>query len=119
DNVDDEEVSLLSRRINQLWKHRQRRLKTFNKSGGRVDSASGQRKSKIDKDVICYECQEPSHYRNECPKLSDEKPKNKLSKKKVLIATWDDSDSDAEEGNIALMADIEAISTDSESDSEQ
>ncbi|MCI46270.1 hypothetical protein A2U01_0067510 [Trifolium medium] len=38
DDVDDEEVSLLSRRINQLWNHRQRRLRTFNKAGERADS---------------------------------------------------------------------------------
>ncbi|MCI25327.1 transcriptional regulator ATRX, partial [Trifolium medium] len=85
-------------------------------SGGRTDSASGQTRPKTDKDVICYECQEPGHYRNECPKLSDDKSKNK---KKVLMATWDDSESDEEEGNIALMADTEATGTDSESDSDK
>jgi hypothetical protein len=60
-----------------------------------------------------YECQKPSHYRSECPKLNDEKPKNKLLEKKVLMATWDDS-SDEEEGNSAIMAKTEAPSTESE-----
>ncbi|MCI05735.1 transcriptional regulator ATRX, partial [Trifolium medium] len=108
-------VSLLSRRINQLWKHRQRRLRTFNRSGGRGDSTSGQRKPRIDKDVICYECQEPSHYRNECPNLTDEKPKNNFAKKKVLMATWDDSDNNMEQRNIALVA----YKAESNSDSEE
>jgi hypothetical protein len=62
EDVEDEEVSLLSRRINQLWKHGQKRLKTFYKTGGQ-ESTSNQRKTKIDREVICYECQKPSHYR--------------------------------------------------------
>jgi hypothetical protein len=55
----------------------------------------------------------------ECPKLNDEKPKNKLPKKKVLMATWDDSDGNEEEGNLALMAKTEAPGTESDSDSEE
>ncbi|MCI45521.1 hypothetical protein A2U01_0066760, partial [Trifolium medium] len=40
------------------------------------------------------------HYMNECPKLNDKKSKNKLPKKKVLMATWDDSDCDCDEEEV-------------------
>jgi hypothetical protein len=111
EDVGDDEVSLLSQRINQLWKHRQRRLRTFNKGGGHSESTSNTMKRKTDREVICFECQEPYHFRSECPKLNKEKPKNTSSKKKVLLATWDDSDGETEEGNLALIAHTEAPGT--------
>ncbi|KAL2474873.1 CCHC-type domain-containing protein [Abeliophyllum distichum] len=40
------------------------------------------------KKIICYDCDKPGHKRTECPN------KKKSSKKKVLQATWDDSDED-------------------------
>ncbi|MCI84697.1 hypothetical protein A2U01_0105975, partial [Trifolium medium] len=61
---------------------------------------------------------EPEHYRSECPKLNDDKPKNKFPKKKVLTATWDDPNCDEEVSNLALMAKAEAPNTDSDSDFE-
>ena len=71
---DDDELSLLSR------------------IGGQYDSTSGKKKSKADKDITCFKCKEPGHYKNECPKL---KPKNEFfrEKKNVLMATWDDYES--------------------------
>src|SRR4051812_33048971 len=73
------------------------------------------------------ECKEPGHYKNECPKHHREKPKKKFEKKKGLMATWDnsdssdqESDSEDEQANIALMAtvDEESEST-SDLDSEE
>ncbi|GAV62316.1 LOW QUALITY PROTEIN: zf-CCHC domain-containing protein/UBN2 domain-containing protein, partial [Cephalotus follicularis] len=61
--------------------------------------------SKKDK-VICYECNKPRHYKNECPKLK--KNKEHFKKKKVMIATWSDSDysssHEEEVANVAFMA---------------
>ncbi|GAV77408.1 zf-CCHC domain-containing protein [Cephalotus follicularis] len=63
----------------------------------------------------CYECKKPGHFKSECPNLKKKaqfKKKNEYSKKKkVMVATWDDSDpstseeeSDKEVANIAFMA---------------
>ena len=107
----EDELSLISRRINCLWKHRQGRR--FNKGlrngKGRFQSTSGQKKA-ADKEVTCYECKEPGHYRNECPKLKKDK-----KSKKVLMETWDDSDSEEEDSEneqavVALTARMETES---------
>ncbi|GAV62804.1 zf-CCHC domain-containing protein/UBN2 domain-containing protein, partial [Cephalotus follicularis] len=69
----------------------------------------------------CYECKKTGHFKNECPNLKKKvkfnkeqfKKKNDHSKKKkAMVATWDDSDpsrseesgSDEEVVNLALMA---------------
>ena len=65
---------------------------------------------------MCYECKEPGHYKNECPKLQKDRPKRSGDrKKKVLMETWDDSecsdsdsDSDSEHANMALMANTDS-----------
>src|ERR1044072_3662146 len=65
---EEDELSLISRRINRLWKHRQGRRfhKGPRNAKGRFESTSGQKKA-ADKEVICFECKEPEHYKNECP----------------------------------------------------
>lgn len=76
--------------------------------------------------MVCYECNEPGHYKNECPKLQKDRPKKNADKrKKVLMATWDDSessdaasDSEDERENMDLMADAEHEDVSSESGSE-
>src|SRR3954468_16652356 len=70
------------------------------------------------------ECNEPGHYKNECPKLQKENPKKKFHKKKSLMATWDESedesDSEDEQPNCALMAtEDDGSESTSESDSEE
>ena len=55
-------------------------------------------------EVICYQCNKPSHYKSECPQL-------KQGRKKAMIATWDDSDSNDSESekdecaNVCFMHD--------------
>src|SRR5580765_1771071 len=95
---DEDELSLISRRINHLWKHRQSKFRGPRNAKGRFESTSGQKKAvDIDK-VMCYECKEPGHYKNECPKLKkDKKPKKFHKGKRGLMATWDDSDSEEED----------------------
>ena len=145
---EEDELSLLSRRVNQLWKQRQRKFRNPRRSDQnesssryrRTDSSSGYRRSEGSsgskkpntKDIICYECNDQGHYKSDCPKLQKEKPKKKFGKekKKSLMATWDDSDtseadseSDDERANITLMENVskdrEAFGSDSESDTEE
>src|SRR3954468_20606679 len=105
---EEDELSMISRRVNQLWKSKQRKFRGF-RSSKRFEhgESSGDRRSDKKKDV-CYECNELGHYKNECPKLQKENPKKKFHKKKGLMATWDDSedesDSEDEQANFALMA---------------
>ena len=61
------------------------------------------------KEPTCYECRKSGHIKPDCPTL---KWKTKKSKKKAMMATWDDSDSsdsdndssDKEVANLCLMA---------------
>src|SRR4051812_6480949 len=115
---------MISRRVNQLWKSKQRNFRNFrsSKKPKRGESSGGRRSDK--KKVICYECNEPGHIKNECPKLQKENPKKKFHKKKGLMATWDDSESESnsegEQANLALMATVDDGSeSTSKSDSEE
>src|ERR1044072_4442470 len=127
---EEDELSLISRRINRLWRQRQGR--SFQKgprnAKGRFESTSGQRKAS-DKEVICFECKEPENYKIECPMLKKERKPKKFQKKKGLMATWDDSeseeeDSDEEQAAVALMASAGAkseviVTSEAESDSDE
>src|SRR3954471_24264971 len=101
---------MISRRVNQLWKSKQRKFKSFrsSKKFEQGESSGGRRSDK--KNVVCYECNELGHFKSECPKIQKENPKKKFHKKKGLTATWDDSesesesDSEGEQANFALMA---------------
>src|ERR1044072_9234088 len=74
ESSDEDELSLISKRINKLWKQRQSKFRGPRKVKGRFESASGQKIKNVDKDnIICYECKEPGHYKNECPKLKRDK----------------------------------------------
>lgn len=82
-------------------------------------------------EVIRYECKEPGHFKDECPKLQKDRPRKKAEKKKkVRMATWDDSESsdaslesDGDCANAVFMADTgseaESFGSKSESDSEE
>src|ERR1044072_845564 len=65
ESSEEDELSLISRRINLLWKHRQSRHKGPRNAKGRFESTSCQKKA-VDKNVICFECKEHGHYKNEC-----------------------------------------------------
>src|ERR1044072_8673265 len=131
ESSEEDELSLISRRINRLWKHRQgRRFSNGPRNAkGRFESTSGHKKA-ADREIICFECNEPGHYKNECPKLKkDGKPKKFHKGRKGLMATWDDSeseegDSEEEQAATALMArtgkEIEVESaSEAESDSDE
>lgn len=114
----EDELSLLSRRINKLWNHKQRKFRNYKKPDQCSESSRHRKSSR--KEVVCYESKEPGHFRSDCPKLQMEKPKKKFDKKKKsLMATWDDyessessSESEDDCANMAFMAD-----TDDEADS--
>src|SRR4051812_12223728 len=123
---EEDELSMISRRVNQLWKSKQRKFRGF-RSSKRFErgESSGDRRSDKKK-AVCYECNEPGHYKNECPKLQKENPKKKFHKKKALMATWDDSesesesDSEGEQTNFTLMAtEDDGSESTLESDSEE
>src|SRR4051812_24752697 len=84
ESEEEDELSVISRRVNQLWKSKQRKFRGF-RSSKRFErgESSGDRRSDKKK-AVCYECNEPGHYKNECPKLQKENPKKKFHKKKVL-----------------------------------
>src|SRR4051812_1684827 len=115
---------MISRRLNQLWKSKQRKFRGFRSSKRFEHGKSSSDRRSDKKKAVFYECNEPGHYKNECPKLQKENPKNKFHKKKGLMSTWDDSESESDSGgeqaNFALMAtkDDGSGST-SESDSEE
>jgi hypothetical protein len=86
----------------------------------RQESTSGQKKPSR-KEVTSYECKEPGHYKNECPKLKrDKKPKKDYkAKKKWLMVTFDDSES--EEEDFDEESEVEALmatTSDKEADPE-
>src|SRR4051812_8072117 len=124
ESEEEDELSMISRRVNQLWKSKQRKFRGF-RSSKRFERGESSDERRFDKKkVMCYECNEPGHYKNECPNLQKENPKKKFHKKKGLMATWDESedesDSEDEQANCALMAtEDDGSESTSESDSEE
>ncbi|XP_058762055.1 uncharacterized protein LOC131635456 [Vicia villosa] len=120
---EEDELSLLSRRINRMWKHRQKNFRNYKRSEDKAESSRHKKSNK--RSVICYEYKEPGHYKNDCPKLLKDRSKKKFEKKKGLMATWDYSDSfedesrsEDEHANLACMATTTDYS-DTESESEE
>src|SRR4051812_33546162 len=126
ESEEEDELSMISRRVNQLWKSKQRKFRGF-RSSKRFERGESSDDKRFDKKkVMCYECNEPGHYKNECLKLQEENPKKKFHKKKGLMATWDESesesgsDSEGEQANFALVAtEDDGSESTSESDSEE
>lgn len=86
---EEEDLSHLFRRINQLWKKRQGNFRGSRRPSSPFKSNYGQKKSGASKDITCFKCKEPGHYKDECPKLRKYKPMKKVfkGKKKVLTPT--------------------------------
>ncbi|WRX08487.1 zinc finger protein [Theobroma cacao] len=113
---DDEELALVARKFKEPMSRRNRRL--ARRGFGKNQGVSWKNKNKIDsnkkKELICYECKKPGHFKSECSLLKDETPKkNKKSKKAMVAAAWLDSDTSSfetddekseERANICLMA---------------
>src|SRR3954469_17785174 len=124
ESEEEDELSMISRRVNQLWKSKQRKFRGFRSSKRFEHGESSDDRRSDKKKVMCYECNEPGHFKNECPKLQKENPKKKFHKKKGLMATWDESedesDSEDEQANCTLMAtEDDGSESTLESDSEE
>src|ERR1051325_8774074 len=63
----EDELSMLSRTINKMWKHRQRKFSQHRRSENKGESSGHKRFSK--KGIQCYECKELGHVRSECPNI--------------------------------------------------
>ena len=113
-NSDEDELSLISRKIQHLWKKKRGfRGRQFNK---RFVKDKPDQKDKSA--PVCFECKKPGHFKADCPDLKDKKKPDK--RRKGLMVSWDDLDlSSSEEeqedhqetANLCLMG-----STDSDSD---
>lgn len=60
-----DELSLLTKRFNQLYRKTQKKIIGFRRTSGCFESTSGKKKYYADKDVIYFECNESGHYKNE------------------------------------------------------
>ncbi|KAG8634300.1 hypothetical protein MANES_17G026529v8 [Manihot esculenta] len=89
EEISEEELALVTRRIRKLLLQSKKFIlrKNFRKENGESS------KKEV---IICYECNKPSHYKVDCPKLK--KPIKKF-KKKAFKAIWDES-SDTEEEDV-------------------
>jgi chromosome segregation ATPase len=98
----EEELALLSRRIQRLMQRRNQ----LKKSPFKRNVV----KTEVDMSKIqCYGCNQFGHYKNDCPKLKQKRPP---FKKKSMMATWDEleeiSDEEDQEANVCLMTRSEA-----------
>ncbi|XP_050915187.1 uncharacterized protein LOC127130162 [Lathyrus oleraceus] len=82
ESEEEDELSLLSRHVNQLWKKRQGKFRGQRRISGRSESTSGSKKVGAGKELTCFECKDPGHFKNECPKLKKERPKKNFRGKK-------------------------------------
>ena len=70
--------------------------------------------------IIYYECKKPGHFRSECPQFK--KGQEKFKKKKVMMATWSDSDNSItdkkiqKEANLCLMAHENEVSPETQNE---
>lgn len=114
ESKEDDELSLMSRRVNQLQKKRQVKFRGQRRTDGHFESTYGSKKDRVRKELKCFRYKEPGHFKNECLKLKKEMPKkNFRGKKKGLMVTWDDSqfsqdDYEEEQTNMVLVPCIEA-----------
>ncbi|MCI09085.1 phytoalexin-deficient 4-2 protein, partial [Trifolium medium] len=101
DEDNEEELALLSRRIQRLMMRRNQLRRTFpNRRNGAIPEVD---MSKIQ----CYGCNQFGHYKNDCPKLK------RPPFKKSMMATWDEleelpeeeeeEEEEEQEANICLM----------------
>jgi hypothetical protein len=105
ENSEEDELSLISRKVSRLLKRRQSSPKGPRNTKSRFESTSGQKEIVEKDEVICYECKEPGHYKTECPKLKKSKKiKDPHKGKKGLMVTWDESDSEDPEEEHAAIA---------------
>src|SRR4051812_34520809 len=84
ESEEEDELSMISRRVNQLWKSKQRKFKSFrsSKKFEQGESSGGRRSDK--KKVVCYECNEPGHFKNDVQNFRRRIPRRSFKRRKVL-----------------------------------
>ena len=86
EDEDCDEIAHLAKRISKAWFRRKKKNLAPKKD----------KRGKLKQDeIICFECKEPGHIRSECPRLK-KVSKKKITKKKAMMATWEDLDEDQE-----------------------
>jgi len=83
------EVVLMSRKFKKMMK----KEGNFQHSSRRKDSKFKKTNKEENNEIICFECRKPRHMKADCPQL---KKKRYLQdkKRKSLMVTWDDLDSE-------------------------
>lgn len=88
DSDGEEEVSLLSKIINQLQKQRYKRSIGYIRLDGHSEKTFGQKKLGAERMVISFACKDFDQFNNNCPRLNRERPNQKFFKdKKSLMVT--------------------------------
>ncbi|KAJ8763013.1 hypothetical protein K2173_023218 [Erythroxylum novogranatense] len=77
---EDDELSFISRKIRRMWIKKSRANQTFKKN---VKDEAKPEKSF----VICCECNQPGHYKSECPTLKKKPKKSREGKKSMMAMT--------------------------------
>ena len=106
DSDEQDDVAMITRQVRKF-------LKKKKTSQGNFKEAKRNHihkcESSKERDIICYECKEPDHMRGECPKLLRKIKKERHNKRKAMVATWSDEDSDTssssedQKENLCLM----------------
>ncbi|KAH9782875.1 hypothetical protein KPL71_009102 [Citrus sinensis] len=98
-DFEDEGIEMIARKFRRILKKQIKRRNFKDLMRENLKAEKGKKEA-----IVCFECKKRGHIRSECPLL------NKL-KKKVIVATWDDSDEESsdeedsqEVSNLALMA---------------
>ena len=87
DDDEKDEIAYLAERISKAWIKRK-------KKKGYVPKKDKKGKAK-QSEVIFFECKEPGHVRSKYPRLK-KKPQEEGTKKKAMMATWQDLDEEQE-----------------------
>ena len=103
EEAEDKDLAMIIKTMKKFWKKEEN---SRNSRGNSSRGSSRDSSSRDLKDVTCYNCQEKGHYSSGCPKKEEQETPGK--RKSMVVASWGESDSDAEEMNTkCLMANDE------------
>ena len=91
----DEDFAMLIRKVGKMF------YKKGRQSNFRRGKPQGRFERKREEPGPCFHCKKIGHLIADCPALQATTSKNGSKKKKAMVATWDDSESESEEENDA------------------